>query len=401
MSLNLRTRFPLLAQSSVVYLDTAASAQKPDCVLECMQHAYEATYANVHRGLYDLANQATECFEKARVTVQHFLHAASPEEIVFTRNATEAINLVAASYLAPLIKPGDEIIVSIMEHHANIVPWHFLRERYGAKLVWAPIDDAGQLDMATLETLFSSRTRFLAITHMSNVLGTSVNIKDVVDLAHAHQVPVLVDGAQATVHAPVDVVQLGCDFYVFTGHKIYGPSGVGILYGKKKLLEAMPPYQGGGEMIAEVTCDAITYARLPYKFEAGTPAIVDVIGLGAAIDFINSVGFEAIMTHERQLSQKLKGILSKQKDVCLIGDPSLKRGIFAFTVKDIHPHDVAMVLNQYGIAIRAGHHCAQPLVERFGVYATCRASLGIYSQENDIDRFAEGLEKTISFFKKG
>ena len=398
----IRKDFPILATQvygkPLVYLDNAASAQKPSAVLDRIQHAYTAEYANVHRGLHYLANAATEAYENSREKVRAFINAARPEEIVFTRNATEAINLVAYTFGRERIRPGDEIVLSIMEHHSNIVPWHFLRERQGAVIKWAPVDDAGNFLMAEFERLLTPRTRMVAITHMSNMLGTVVPVKEVVRCAHAHGIPVLLDGAQAAVHLDVDVQDIGCDFYVLTGHKLYGPTGVGALYGKHEHLAAMPPFNGGGEMIREVFEDRIIYGEPPHKFEAGTPPIVQAIGLGAALDYINAIGKARIRAHERSLleyaTERLRGINSLR----IFGAADDKGPIISFEVKGAHPHDVATIIDRSGIAVRAGTHCVMPLLSRFGVSATCRASLALYNTREEMDCLAHALIRAQEFF---
>ena len=398
----IRKDFPILATQvygkPLVYLDNAASAQKPSVVLDRIRHAYTAEYANVHRGLHYLANAATEAYENSREKVRAFINAARPEEIVFTRNATEAINLVAYTFGRERIRPGDEIVLSIMEHHSNIVPWHFLRERQGAVIKWAPVDDAGNFLMAEFERLLTPRTRMVAITHMSNMLGTVVPVKEVVRCAHAHGIPVLLDGAQAAVHLDVDVQDIGCDFYVLTGHKLYGPTGVGALYGKHEHLAAMPPFNGGGEMIREVFEDRIIYGEPPHKFEAGTPPIVQAIGLGAAIDYINAIGKARIRAHERSLleyaTEGLRGINSLR----IFGAADDKGPIISFEVKGAHPHDVATIIDRSGIAVRAGTHCVMPLLSRFGVSATCRASLALYNTREEMDCLAHALIRAQEFF---
>jgi len=398
----IRKDFPILATQvygkPLVYLDNAASAQKPSVVLDRIRHAYTAEYANVHRGLHYLANAATEAYENAREKVRAFINAARSEEIVFTRNATEAINLVAYTFGRERIRPGDEIVLSIMEHHSNIVPWHFLRERQGAVIKWAPVDDAGNFLMAEFERLLTPRTRMVAITHMSNMLGTVVPVKEVVRCAHAQGIPVLLDGAQAAVHLDVDVQDIGCDFYVLTGHKLYGPTGVGALYGKHEHLAAMPPFNGGGEMIREVFEDRIIYGEPPHKFEAGTPPIVQAIGLGAAIDYINAIGKARIRAHERSLleyaTERLRGINSLR----IFGAADDKGPIISFEVKGAHPHDVATIIDRSGIAVRAGTHCVMPLLSRFGVSATCRASLALYNTREEMDCLAHALIRAQEFF---
>jgi cysteine desulfurase/selenocysteine lyase len=398
----IREDFPALALSvygkPLVYLDNAASAQKPRAVLDRIERAYTKEYANVHRGLHYLANAATEAYEGARETVRAFLNAARPEEIVFTRNATEAINLVAATFGRERIKPGDEIVLSIMEHHSNIVPWHFLRERQGAVIKWAPIDEDGNFLVEEFEKLLTERTRMVAITQMSNGLGTIVPAKEVVRLAHARGIPVLVDGAQAAVHLDIDVQDIDCDFYVATGHKLYGPTGIGVLYGKYAHLADMPPFNGGGEMIREVFEDRVTYGDPPHRFEAGTPAIVQAIGLAAAIDYINSVGKARIRAHEADVLSYAQQRLREINSLRVFGMAREKGAIVSFEMKGAHPHDVATIIDRAGIAIRAGTHCVMPLLARLGVTATCRASFGLYNTREEVDRLAEALIKAQEFF---
>lgn len=397
-----RSDFPILSREvygkPLVYLDNAASAQKPRAVLDRMREVYENEYANVHRGLHFLANAATEAYEGARETVRNFLNAGSSVEIVFTRNATEAINLVASSFGLAHLREGDEIILSILEHHSNIVPWHFHRERKGAVIKWAPVDDDGNFLIDEFEKLFTPRTKIVAITHMSNALGTIVPVKEVVRIAHAHNVPVLIDGSQAAVHLGVDVQDLDCDFYVFTGHKLYGPSGIGVLYAKQKWLEELPPYTGGGEMIREVTQDVVTYGEPPYKFEAGTPAIVPAIGLASAIDYVRSIGKARIHAHEAALLKLATDRLSRINSLRILGQPAEKGAIISFEMKGAHPHDVATVIDRSGVAVRAGTHCALPLLNRFGATATCRASFALYNTAEEIDVLAEALLKAQDLF---
>jgi cysteine desulfurase/selenocysteine lyase len=398
----IRADFPALAMQvygkPLVYLDNAASAQKPQAVLDRIQHAYTSEYANVHRGLHYLANAATEAYEGAREKVRAFLNAARPEEIIFTRNATEAINLVAYTFARECIQPGDEIVLSIMEHHSNIVPWHFLRERQGAVIRWAPVDDEGNLLVDEFEKLLTPRTKMVAITQMSNVLGTAVPIKSVVKLAHERDIPVLVDGAQGAIHLDCDVRDLGCDFYAFTGHKLYGPSGIGVLYGKHDLLAAMPPFNGGGEMIREVFEDRISYGEPPHRFEAGTPPIVQAIGLGAAIDYVNAIGKARIRSHEADLVRYAHERLREINSLKIFGHARDKGPIVAFEMKGAHPHDVATVIDRAGVAVRAGTHCVMPLLARYGVTATCRASFAMYNTREEIDLLARALSKAQEIF---
>ena len=398
----IRRDFPILSRQvygkPLVYLDNGASAQKPRAVIDAVAHAYSNEYANVHRGLHFLSNAATDAYEKARETVRRFLNAPSVEEIVFTKSTTEAINTVAYGWGMPNIGDGDEIVLSIMEHHSNIVPWHFIRERQGAKLIWAPVGEDGGFDLDAFERTLTARTKLVAITQMSNVLGTVVPVKEVVRIAHARGIPVLVDGSQAAVHMPVDVQDIGCDWYVFTGHKVYGPSGIGVLYGRKDRLAAMRPFQGGGEMIENVTEDTVTYNEPPHRFEAGTPPIVQAIGLGAALDYMEGVGRDRIAAHEATLTayahERLRGINALR----IFGQAPGKGAIVSFELEGIHAHDVSMLIDRSGVAVRAGTHCAQPLLKRFGVTSTCRASFAMYNTTAEIDALAVALEKARSFF---
>jgi cysteine desulfurase/selenocysteine lyase len=398
----IRRDFPILLRTvygkPLVYLDNGASAQKPKAVVDAISRAYTEEYANVHRGLHFLSNAATDAYEKARESVRRFLNAASTDEIVFTSNTTSAINLVAYGWGMPAIGVGDEIMLSIMEHHSNIVPWHFIRERQGAKLVWAPVDDLGVLHLDEFEKRLTDRTKLVAITQMSNVLGTVTPIKEIVRIAHARGIPVLVDGSQSAVHMPIDVQDLGCDFFAFTGHKVYGPSGIGVLYGRKEMLEAMRPFHGGGEMIFEVTEDSVTYNDPPHRFEAGTPPIVQAIGLGAALDYMETVGRDRIAAHEADLKAYAHERLRAINSLRIFGDAPGKGAIVAFNLEGIHPHDVSMVIDRAGVAVRAGTHCAQPLLSRFGVTSTCRASFAMYNTREEVDALAEALEKARKFF---
>ena len=398
----IREDFPALSLrvygKPLVYLDNAASAQKPRAVLDRIERAYTEEYANVHRGLHYLANAATEAYEGARETVRAFINAARPEEIVFTRNATEAINPVAYTFGRERIKAGDEIVLSIMEHHSNIVPWHFLRERQGAVIKWAPIDDEGNFLLDEFEKLLTDRTRLVAITQMSNGLGTIVPVKEVVRIAHARGIPVLVDGAQGAVHLDIDVQDIDCDFYVLTGHKLYGPTGIGALYGKYEHLASMPPFNGGGEMIRDVFEDRVTYGDPPYRFEAGTPAIVQAVGLGAALDYINSIGKARIRAHENAILSYAHQRLREINSLRIFGMAREKGSIISFEMKGAHPHDVSTIIDRSGIAIRAGTHCVMPLLARLGVTATCRASFGLYNTREEVDSLAEALIKAQEFF---
>ncbi|MGL9617863.1 cysteine desulfurase [Bradyrhizobium sp. U531] len=397
-----RQDFPALGMQvygkPLVYLDNAASAQKPSAVLDRMTQAYQSEYANVHRGLHYLANAATEAYEGGRTRVAQFINAPRTEEVIFTRNATEAINLVASSWGGPNIGEGDEIVISIMEHHSNIVPWHFLRERQGAVIKWAPVDDEGNFLIEEFEKLLTSKTKLVAITQMSNALGTIVPVKDVVKIAHARGIPVLVDGSQGAVHLPIDVQDIGCDFYVFTGHKVYGPTGIGVLWAKYDHLVAMRPFNGGGEMIREVSREIVTYGDPPHKFEAGTPAIVEAVGLGAAIDYVNSIGKERIAAHEADLTNYAQEKLREINSLRLIGTARGKGPVISFELKGAHAHDIATVIDRQGIAVRAGTHCVMPLLERFNVTATCRASFGMYNTREEVDHLAQALLKARDLF---
>ncbi|MBC8049431.1 MAG: cysteine desulfurase [Chitinophagales bacterium] len=393
----IRADFPILSREvygkPLVYLDNAASAQKPRQVLDAIQRAYAEEYANVHRGLHYLSNTATDNYERARKTVAKFLNAPTPDEIIFTGNATEAINLVAQSFGSMVIGQGDEIVLTIMEHHSNIVPWHFHRERRGAKLVWVPVTDEGAFRIEDFEAALTPRTKMVAITQMSNALGTVVPVKEVCRIAHARGIPVLVDGSQSAVHLNVDVQDIGCDFYVFTGHKTYGPSGIGVLWARSEHLEAMPPYQGGGEMIGSVATDRITYAQAPNKFEAGTPAIVQAIGLGAALEYMMEVGRDAIQAHENTLRDYAHQRLTQINSLRIFGTAPNKGAIVSFNIEGAHPHDVSTIIDRRGIAIRAGMHCTEPLLARFGVTATCRASFAMYNTIDEVDALADALIK--------
>lgn len=398
----IRADFPILSREvygkPLTYLDNAASAQKPQIVIDAIRDAYEYEYSNVHRGLHYLSNAATAAFEKAREQVRVFLNAPSTDEIIFTRNATEAINLVAQSYGGMVLGGGDEVVLSIMEHHSNIIPWHFHRERNGAVLKWAPVSDSGDFLIDEFEKLLGPKTKLVAITQMSNALGTVVPVKQIIEMAHAKGIKVLVDGSQAAVHMPVNVQDLDADFYVITGHKLYGPTGIGVLYGKKELLEAMPPYMGGGEMIKTVSTDEVIYGDPPHRFEAGTPAIVQAIGLGVALDYVDSIGREAIAAHEADLltyaTEKLRSINSLR----IFGEAEDKGAIISFALEGVHAHDISTLIDRSGVAVRAGTHCAEPLLQRFGVTSTCRASFAMYNTREDADRLADALASCAAFF---
>ena len=391
----IRADFPILSREvygkPLVYLDNASSAQKPKAVIDAMTKAMTETYANVHRGLHFLSNASTDAFENARESVRRFINAPSKDQIIFTRNATDAINLVATSFGGQQIGQGDEIILSILEHHSNIVPWHFHRERRGAVIKWAPIDDEGNFLIEEFAKLISPATKMVAITMMSNALGTEVPVAEVIKLAHARGIPVLVDASQQAVHGHVDVQALDADFLVFTGHKTYGPTGIGVLYGKAEHLKNMPPYQGGGEMILEVTQGAVTYNDPPHRFEAGTPAIVEAIGLGAALDYMTAVGLDNIAAHEKTLYDYAMERLTKINSLKIYGRAKHKGPIISFAMQGAHPHDVATVIDRQGIAVRAGTHCTQPLLARLGVTATVRASFGMYNTLEEVDKLADAL----------
>ncbi|MEQ9150618.1 MAG: cysteine desulfurase [Parvibaculum sp.] len=398
----IRADFPILSREvygkPLVYLDNAASAQKPQAVIDAVTEAYGREYSNVHRGMHYLSNAATEKFEAARETARAFLNAASTDEIVFASGATDAINLVASSFAEPMVGPGDEIILSVLEHHSNIVPWHFLRERQGAVLKYVPVTDEGDLDVEAYQNLFTPRTKMVALTSMSNALGTITPIREMIRIAHERGVPVLVDACQGVVHMPTDVQDMDCDFLVCSGHKLYGPTGIGLLYGKAEHLKSMRPYRGGGEMIREVGLDNVTYAAPPHRFEAGTPAIVQAIGLGAALSYIESVGRERILGHEMALRDYATRRLSEINSLRIIGTTKSKGSIVSFVMENAHPHDIATVIDRAGVAVRAGHHCAQPVMERFGVGATTRASFGMYNTLEEVDRLAEALIDSKKFF---
>ena len=399
--IRLRQDFPILRQTvngkPLVYLDNAATSQKPQCVIDCEAHYYAALNANIHRGVHTLSQLATDAYEAARDTVQRLINAARREEIVFVRGTTEAINLVAASY-GQRLRPGDEILISAMEHHSNIVPWQLACERTGAILRVAPINDAGELLLDAFERLLGPRTRLVAVTHLSNALGTVNPVRYLIELAHARGIPVLVDGAQAVPHLNVDVQALDCDFYAFSGHKLYGPTGIGVLYGKAALLDVMPPYQGGGDMIREVTFRKTTYNELPFKFEAGTPNIAGVIGLGAAIGYVSAIGLDAIAAHEQALLAYATGQAAQIAGLRIIGTAADKASILSFVLDGVHPHDAGTILDLEGVAVRAGHHCAMPVMERFGVPATVRASFALYNTREEVDALFRAVRKSREVF---
>lgn len=398
----IRKDFPILSRQvhgkPLVYLDNGASAQKPQVMIDAVSHAYANEYANVHRGLHFLSNAATDAYEAARETVRDFINAKSVDEVIFTKSATEAINTVAYGHGMATMGAGDEILLTQMEHHSNIVPWHFIRERQGAKLVFAPVEEDGSFDLAKFAALISPRTKMIAVTHMSNVLGTVTPLAEIVKLAHAHGIPVLADGSQAAVHMPVDVQALGVDFYVMTGHKLYGPTGIGVLYGKLDRLAAMRPFLGGGEMILDVSEDEISYNAPPHRFEAGTPPIVQAIGLAASLQYMEKTGRAAIAAHEAMLGAYAQERLSRINSLRIYGTAPGKGAIVSFALEGIHAHDVSMIIDREGVAVRAGTHCAQPLMKRFGVTSTCRASFGMYNTRDEIDKLAEALEKARKFF---
>ena len=398
----IRRDFPILAREvygkPLVYLDNGASAQKPQVVIDAVANAYSNEYANVHRGLHFLSNAATDAYEGAREKVRRFLNASSVDEIVFTKSSTEAINTVAYGWGMPNIGEGDEIVLTIMEHHSNIVPWHFIRERQGAKLVWVPVDDDGAFHVEDFEKCLTEKTKLVAVTHMSNALGTVVPVKEICRIAHERGIPVLVDGSQGAVHMPVDVQDIDCDWYVMTGHKLYGPSGIGVLYGKMGRLREMHPFQGGGEMIVDVSEDEVTYNDPPHRFEAGTPPIVQAIGLGYALDYMDQIGREAIAAHEADLAAYAAERLRAINSLRIIGNAPGKGAIFSFELAGIHAHDVSMVIDRRGVAVRAGTHCAMPLLKRFGVTSTCRASFGMYNTRAEVDALADALDYARTFF---
>jgi len=399
----IRKDFPILSETvygkKLVFLDSAASAQKPRAVIDAMVHVMEAQYANVHRGLHFMSERTSDAYEGVRDKVAAFLNAGSRDEIVFTRNATESINLVAFTYGRTALKPGDAIVISEMEHHANIVPWQMLRDAHGVELRVAKITDAGEIDWESLEAQFADgKVKLLAVTHMSNVLGSYTPAERLAAFAHARGAKILLDGSQAVVHRRLDVRAIDADFYVFSGHKLYGPSGIGVLYGKAELLEAMPPFMGGGDMIASVSYERSSWAKPPHRFEAGTPAIIETIGLGAAIDYVEAIGFEAIAAHERDLTDHALALLSSIEGLRILGSAQDRGGVVSFTMAGAHAHDVATLLDRQGIAVRAGMHCAEPLMGRLGVTSTARASFALYTTRDEIDALGAGLRRVQQMF---
>ena len=398
----IRADFPILGRTMhdkpLTFLDSAASAQKPRQVIDAISGAYETEYANVHRGLYQISEAVTARYEGTRETIRQYINAAHTHEIIFTRNATESINLLAHSFGRKFLEAGDEVVITELEHHSNIVPWQMLRDEKGIVLKVAPVSDDGELIMSAFEALLGPKTKLVAVAHMSNVMGTILPVEDIIRRAHAVGAKVLLDGCQSVTHIPVDMQALGCDFYVFSGHKLYGPSGIGVLYGSEELLDAMPPFMGGGDMISSVTFEASTWAKLPHKFEAGTPAIVQAIGLGAAIDYVNAIGLEAIGTHEADLLNYATQKLSSVDGLRIIGTAPNKASVISFTLDFAHPHDIATIIDRAGVAVRAGHHCAQPLMERMDVPATVRASIGLYNNRSDIDALVAALAEVQELF---
>jgi cysteine desulfurase/selenocysteine lyase len=399
----IRRDFPILATKvygkPLVYLDNAASAQKPRQVIDAERAVYEGCYANIHRGVHWLSVHTTDHYDAARETTRRFLNARDSGEIVFVRGTTEAVNLVAQTYGRKHVGSGDEILITGLEHHSNIVPWQMLCEEKGARLAVAPLDDAGDVDLAALERLLTPRTRLVSIAHLSNALGTVLPVRKIADLAHARGIPVFVDGAQAAPRMPVDVQALKCDFYAFSSHKIYGPTGVGVLYGRAELLEAMPPYQGGGDMIRSVTFEKTTYNALPYKFEAGTPNIAGGIAFGAALDYVTALGLDRIAAHEHDLLAYATAQLSAIDGLRIVGTAREKAGVLSFVLQGVHPHDIGTVLDREGVAIRTGHHCAQPVMDRYGLPATARASFGLYNTRDEVDALAAAIHKVIGMFR--
>jgi len=397
-----RHDFPILREKvrgrTLVYLDNAATSQKPQVVIDAISRHYERGNANIHRGVHFLSEHATEEHEAARRTVQSFLNAEEASEIIFVRGATEAINLVAQTYGRTQVGPGDEVLITAMEHHSNIVPWQILCEQKGGRLRVIPINESGELVLEEFQKLLNTRTKIVAVTHVSNALGTINPVRRIIEMAHRENIPVLVDGAQAVPHLKVDVQALDCDFYVFSGHKLYGPTGIGVLYGKSALLDAMPPYQGGGDMISSVTFEKTIYNKLPYKFEAGTPHVAGAIGLGAAIDYVNGLGMDNVAAYEHEVLTYATEAVAAIPGIRVIGTAKEKAGVLSFLLDSIHPHDIGTILDQEGIAIRAGHHCAQPIMQRFGIAATARASFGLYNTKEEVDALVNGIQNVREVF---
>jgi cysteine desulfurase/selenocysteine lyase len=399
----IRKDFPILRQKvhgkPLVFLDSAASAPKPQQVIDTMSRFYAEDYANIHRGVYELSQRSTKSYEDTRVKVRRLINARSETEIVFVRGTTEGINLVAQSFGRTYVKEGDEVVITAMEHHSNIVPWQMLCKEKGAHLRVVPMDKRGDLKLDELEKLLGPKTRLVSVAHVSNALGTVNPVRKIVEMAHAQDIPVLLDGAQAAPHSKIDVRELDCDFYCFSAHKMYGPSGVGVLYGKERLLESMPPWEGGGDMISSVTFEKTTYNKLPYKFEAGTPNIAGVVGLGAAIDYLNAIGMDTVSRSENEILAYGTERLLEVPGLSIIGRAKQKAGALSFVLEGIHPHDIGTILDQEGIAVRTGHHCAQPVMDFFGVPATARASLGLFNNKQDIDNLVKGIQKVIEVFR--
>ncbi|HEX5830350.1 MAG TPA: cysteine desulfurase [Gemmatimonadaceae bacterium] len=397
-----RADFPILGTTvhgrRLVYLDSAASSQKPRQVIDAERTFYETSYANIHRGVYELSARATEAYDESRVRVARYLGARHPHEIIFTRGTTDGINLVAQSFVRPRLRPGDEILITALEHHSNIVPWQLAADATGAVLRVAPVSERGELELDAFEALIGPKTRFVAVAHVSNALGTVNPVAAMIEMAHAGGVPVLLDGAQAAPHLPVDLAGLGADFFACSAHKMYGPTGIGVLYGREELLDAMPPVQGGGDMIATVTFEKSTWAPLPAKFEAGTPHIAGAVGLGAAVDYIEGLGRDAVAAHEHELLTYATARLADLPGVTVVGQASEKASVLSFTMSGIHPHDIGTVLDSVGVCVRAGHHCAQPLMQRLGLVATARASFAAYNTRSDVDALADGLERVRAVF---
>jgi cysteine desulfurase/selenocysteine lyase len=399
----IRKDFPILKQEvhgkPLVFLDSAASSPKPQQVIDTMSRFYAEDYANIHRGVYELSQRSTKAYEDTRVKVRRFVNAGSETEIIFVRGTTEGINLVAQTFGRTYVKEGDEVVITAMEHHSNIVPWQILCNEKGAHLRVVPMDKRGDLKLDELEKLLGPKTRLVSVAHVSNALGTVNPVRKIVEMAHAQDIPVLLDGAQAAPHSKIDVRELDCDFYCFSAHKMYGPSGVGVLYGKERLLESMPPWEGGGDMISSVTFEKTTYNQLPYKFEAGTPNIAGVVGLGAAIDYLNAIGMDTVSRSENEILAYGTERLSEVPGLSIIGRAKQKAGALSFVLEGIHPHDIGTILDQEGIAVRTGHHCAQPVMDFFGVPATARASLGLFNNKQDIDNLVKGIQKVIEVFR--